>query len=456
MQRPSTPSDERPDFWQSLLYRWFVQYNPTYLLSATLVLGGVILVSRGLAQQGSVYGGLGVAAIAEVYACALIAGAAILTRIGQRRPGVLLALLAVLYQSDLTLHTETCAFMGRVGAVAALVWLALFAGKLYALARALKVELAPRAIATGMLGAAGLMVGPYVVPRLGAHPAGLTIAVFAFALAALRPRIAATSTVSLDEWGRTVLHRTVIATWSIWAIAFGAHVLFWESEHPIALGYVVVAVVLFRLSTAAREAHVWTGIASLLFLTLLVEPHAFSGCALLVALALVRRAYGHLEAQAIATVPVDAAGTPYRWFVANEGSPQPSAEVFIPVDARGRARLLSGAVANVYLFVWTLGYRGGAWPGHVLALDVVFALALGVLAWRFSSRIPFVPLVGAYGHALMASGLVPRPRSLVDWGTTAISSGFLLLLASVAISYWLETRARREAIPHVGHRPPIS
>ena len=106
------------DYWQRLLHRWFVQYNPIYLVSAMLVLGGMITAARGLAHEGSLYGPLGIAIIAEVYALALIGGAALLTRIRQKRPAVLLALITIAYQSDLTLHTETCAFLGGIGIAA--------------------------------------------------------------------------------------------------------------------------------------------------------------------------------------------------------------------------------------------------------------------------------------------------------------------------------------------------
>ena len=102
-------------YWRRLLYRWLIEYNPLYLLSAALVLGGMQLISRGLAEDGSLYQQVGVASIAELYAFALIGGAALLTRIGLRRPAVLLALVTILYQGDLTLHTETCAYLGWVG-----------------------------------------------------------------------------------------------------------------------------------------------------------------------------------------------------------------------------------------------------------------------------------------------------------------------------------------------------
>ena len=33
-------------FWRRLLHRWLIQYNPLYLLSAALVLAGVILAAH--------------------------------------------------------------------------------------------------------------------------------------------------------------------------------------------------------------------------------------------------------------------------------------------------------------------------------------------------------------------------------------------------------------------------
>src|SRR5215471_429980 len=107
-----------------LLHRWFVEYNPLYIVSAALVLRGVNLLSHAVNLQ------LGVPAIVELYAWTLIGGAAFLYRVGLRRPAVMLSLLAVVYQGDLTLHTETCAYLGWTGVIASGVWLASFALKL--------------------------------------------------------------------------------------------------------------------------------------------------------------------------------------------------------------------------------------------------------------------------------------------------------------------------------------
>jgi hypothetical protein len=71
-------------FWERLFRRWFIEYNPLYLLSAGCVLVGASELSEGLAH--SIYSGVAVAAVAELYAWALIGSAAFLVRVELRRP----------------------------------------------------------------------------------------------------------------------------------------------------------------------------------------------------------------------------------------------------------------------------------------------------------------------------------------------------------------------------------
>ncbi len=64
-----------------------------------LVLVGMTALAHAAAQAGSGEGAIGpVPIISEVYAFSLIAGAALLVRIRQRRPAVMLGLLTVVYQ----------------------------------------------------------------------------------------------------------------------------------------------------------------------------------------------------------------------------------------------------------------------------------------------------------------------------------------------------------------------
>lgn len=431
----TTPDADTADHWRSLLHRWFVQYNPIYLLSAALVLGGVILVSRGLAEAGSMYGALGVAAIAEVYACALIGSAALLTRIGQRRPAVLLALVTALYQSDLTLHTETCAYLGMIGVFASLSWLGLFVAKLYALAWAVRVRITRRAGATVVLAATALACGPFVVPMVGPRHMGIALALVVFGLATLLPRTTdetATLARADGDWPATVLRRCVFAISSLWIAALGVHVLFWSSQRPIALGYVALSLVFFTISTMRRERYVWAVTAVLCIATWALVPAAFSACVLLASLALLRRAFVRLPVD----VPQarDAEGAPYR----AAGQATVGSVGFRRADDAARVRLASGALLGMYLALWTIGFHGGGAPPHGLVLDVaVGAVAVGV-AWVLRSRVPLgVPAV-VWVHGV--GRMVPLPRTMTGWGAIAVAAGFGLLFLGVAVSARLGRR----------------
>jgi len=119
--------------WRRLAHRWFVQYNPLYLISAAMMLVGVFLLSDGLARSGSGLADLWIPAITELYQFLLIASAALLYRMGQRRPAVMLALLEVVYICDLTCQTDVVSFWGVTGLLASLTWVALVAVKLHLL-----------------------------------------------------------------------------------------------------------------------------------------------------------------------------------------------------------------------------------------------------------------------------------------------------------------------------------
>lgn len=413
MQPPVFPRD---DYWQRLLHRWFVQYNPIYLVSAMLVLGGMITAARGLAHEGSLYGPLGIAVIAEVYALALIGGAALLTRIRQRRPAVLLAIITIAYQSDLTLHTETCAFLGGVGIAASIAWLALFVVKLRALAWALHVRPSRRAIATAAFGAAGLAFAPHVLGALDARTAGGAIAIFVLALGAVCPRTpedALTTLVPLDEWGHTVLRRMVRTAWVMWGVLLGLHVLFWSSQREIQLAAVVPALVLLAARELQRERSFWAAVLALGACVALFAPAGLAGTALLVALAVVQRALSTSK----------------------------------PVTASERVRLFSGGLFAIHLSIWTMGWHGGALPDHVLLLDGALVASVLLMVWRLRARAALFPLAALCTHGAVATGLVPPPRTLFQYGMTAVALGFVLLVGSLATSYRLRRFGGDEPSP---------
>ena len=179
----ATEARPRGSATRRLLVRWFVEYNPLYLVSALLVLGGLMMISRGQADQGTMSPEVGaIPVIAEVYAAVLIAGAALLTRLGQRRPAVMLALITALYQCDLTLFTERSVYLGFAGALAALAWLIVFVVKLYALAWAMRVRLSRSAVAVAAFGALGLAVLPHGLSQGDPSRTSALIALWIFAL----------------------------------------------------------------------------------------------------------------------------------------------------------------------------------------------------------------------------------------------------------------------------------
>jgi hypothetical protein len=254
-----------------LFHRWFIEYNPLYIVSAALVLRGVNLLSHTVNLQ------LGVPAIVELYAWTLIGGAALLYRTGLRRPAVMLALLAVVYQGDLTLHTETCAYLGATGAVASIVWLASFALKLLALVRALRLRVARSALVVPMLGASMLVVVPRLVRIADAQTGGIiaACAIFFVAAAGLWTSRTIESRHALDAWGRTVLRRATLAVWSIWAALFVMHIGFLFSQR--AMDATALAPLPFILATrfVRREIFVWM----LFSVAVALAPWSMSLCA---------------------------------------------------------------------------------------------------------------------------------------------------------------------------------
>ncbi|AKU97476.1 hypothetical protein AKJ09_04140 [Labilithrix luteola] len=396
--------ERRTTFWRRLFHRWFVEYNPLYLLSAALVLAGTILCARGLSHDGSVYGGLGVAAVAELYAGVLIGGAALLMRIGQRRSGVLLGLLTVVYQADVTLHTETCPNLGWAGAIGTLVWLAAFETKIATLAAALRIRPSRVMLATTRLGAVGLALFPYLLSRIDERTTTFLVGGWLLALSIGAERAhrtpAVTSVVALDPWAATVLRRTTRATWLVWGSLLGLHVLFWSTQYHLSRSALLLAAPVLVVPWLRSERQIWATVAGALALAL-VSPSSFSASAVMVASTLVFHGVRLAEAEAC--------GHHRRYVVA--------------------------ALFALYLSAWTMRWTSGPWPSHVLAVDVLISLAVVLVAWRMRARLAYAPLTLVWTHFVVQARVVPAPHSLVEWGATCIASGFVLLVACLAAGY---------------------
>lgn len=439
-------------YWRRLFYRWFVEYNPIYLLSAGLVFAGCFLWSRDVVNEGSLRSALGIPLVAEMYAASLIGGAALLTRIGMRRPAVLLALIAIVYQWDTTLHTEACAFLGVPGAVASLVWLVIFAIKLFALGWALRVRFSPFAVASALTAAVGLVLAPRVLPLVGERTASALLAVWVFALVSLHRRDAITSLAPLDTWGTTVLRRVTRAAWIMSAALVGLHVIVWAVNTELLLAPTFIVLPLLGVQRFRRERWVWISVGGALLLAAGGPQGTFFVIAFLAAVALVLRA----TAPILAPTAIAAAAPPSTPYRAGEDATvvSPSQWVAATLDRAERARAMSGALFATYLGLWTCRWSEGPWPAHVLALDVVLALVIAVAAWRTRVRAPLiVPFALDVAHLVIASRLVPLPRSASGWGATVITLGFVLLGGSLAASYRMRSWVTEGAEPAEAPRP---
>ncbi len=425
------------------------EHNPLYLLSAALVLAGCTLWSNSLS---GVSGPVIAALLAEAYALCLVGGVALLTRIELRRPAVMLALLALLYQWDLTFHTETAVFLGDTGYATTAVWAALFVGKLHLLERALRIRLAPHAWLAALLAAAGLALGARVLPWLGERGAGslLALSVFGLGVLAQRPGPTFVTPAAPSPVDPTLRRRLTRAIWSIPAVLLAAHLLFLAKDHRIGLAFVVVSAPLLLVRRVRDERAAWLLVAGSVGVCLVVMPGALAVAALLSAVALLLRAFSPqlpLVPAQPAPLSNEVALDPYRL----GGAPPevaPAVPIALPQVAASmstaeRDRLVFGAVFALHLSAWTLGWTGGNWPAHRLVLDLLLAVAVIATVARLRRAYPLVPLAACWIDLGMRAHVLSLPRSGAQWGLTAVSLGFLLLGGSLATSYRRATRPRR-------------
>jgi hypothetical protein len=426
-----------------LFHRWFVEYNPLYLVSAALVLVGVDLLLRGLEGRADVLGYFGITAIAEVYAWALIGSAALLVRIRLRRPAVMLALLAAAYQCDPMLHTETCAHLDGIGKLATLVWIVVFVAKLRALAWAMRLRLSASAFVVATVGGLGLALLPWMLREYDAQFASALVATWLFSLFAVGAwslrRIASVDV--LDAWGVVVARRSFRAVWLGWGAAVIVHVLFWRAQYPFALHLQVLVPVALLLVTrlCRRESHVWAWTGGALAIAAVHVPSQFALVACMAAATLALRALRQ------PVVPPTIAEAPPRWMDPYRASddlaapprlPEATLE-FVVAQRTAMLRLLAGALGCVYLAAWTHAWIGGPWPEHAWWLDLVLLAVTVVWAKSLRDRLPLVlPAVTAL-HGAIEVRLVSAPESILQWGATCVAVGFVcLLLALVASVRW--------------------
>ncbi len=434
MQTQTSPQRSALD---ALLYRWFVQYNPLYLLSAALVVFGLYEMHGALADDTSVWGRLGVGVLSEAYAFALIAGAAILTRLSLPRPAVFVALIALVYQGDLALGTEHYALLGRVGLLASFAWVLAFYVKLRGLAWALRLEISVSATAIPVFGALGVALIPHLSRRIDSS--GLTIIVgawlfvlFAAGFWTTRP---VTSRAPLDAWGRTVLARSLRATWVIFAVLAVGHVYFWTEQYNLDGSIFLPVALLLMTRWVQREIAVLVTVGTALFSIARLTPALLNVTAQMSALTLMLYA---LRKPVAPSVRDNEQRDDYRATTSTDPEVIPASFAIAPMPALVRQLAWSGYA--FYLAAWTSGWSGGPLPAHMVPLDLAAALVVAVVAWKSRVRVIVAPLVATYVHWSIQTRLLRAPHSPLQWGLATFATGFAMLGASIVTSWRVALR----------------
>ncbi len=352
--------------------------------------------------------------------------------------------MAVLYQCDLTLHVETCAYLGSIGRVAAAAWALLFVLKLLALAWALELRPSRSAIVVPSVGAIGLAVLPQLFREVDPAARTTLVMLWAFGVGAagLWSSLRVDSAVGFDVRGRRALR----GAWVMWAVLAFGHVLYWSHAQRVQLGALVVVAALLATRFLRRELDVWALSLTTLIVVGLVTPALLSPSALMVAVVLTLRACrSPIERRDAPAVPEE----PYRGAVFAE-PPEPPPTVFGLAPPRALTRLVVGAISAAYLAIWTREWSGGVWPAHQLALDVVLVLACAAVMVKSRRMIALAPVTLAATHLATQLGWLAAPRGALQWGVTTIALGFGLLALTLAVSWRL--RPREASPPTLG--PP--
>jgi hypothetical protein len=308
---------------------------------------------------------------------------------------------------------------------------------LHALSWALRLRLSWPAMLTPSLGAIGLATMPWLLTAHDARSMTSLVALWLFALFALglwTPR-RVSSSEQLDEWGRTVLARSLRAAWILWAVLLLFHVDFWAGEYGLTRGVVLPVSMLLATRWLRRELSVWCLVGATLFWAGLVLPQCFSAIALMAAAIFALRALRkptvqHPESNS------QPATVAYRARHAHARAPSVDASVVFRCGNRASiVRLLTGSVFCAYLSLWTLDWAHGSLPDHILALDLLLGTTVAALVWRTKMWIPVFPLAANCIHFAVQARLIEAPRTVLGWGATCVAVGFCLLATAVGTSW---------------------
>ncbi len=387
---------------RQIVYDWFVRYNPLYFFSALCILFGTYLVSQGLVSVGWLRGQVLLTGVIQVYEILLIAAAAFLFRkLGQNRAATILGLMEVVFLFDPTFRIEVAATLdqvtatpGNVGHILAIIWAVLVGVKLLMLTWAFELKLSKIAFSVPVLAAIGIAWTSQELATAGVSKDiihllatwfGVGLITFVF-----RKRPAIPCMFTFDEWGQTVLRRSIKAAWIIWGGLYFFHLFTWLHlfDIRVTIAHLTSLILLVPL-LSKHEQLVWAGGIGTLAAAAL-DPSTVSLSAL-------------------------AVGTILAWQTWH-----------LP-----QKRLAIGTVLALYIAAWTLGWQQWPLPEFNLWLSLAAGVVLVGLAWRLRLPIALLPLLAGVYPAIQ----VAHSMSMLERGIGLLAVGFLALIAGVAINW---------------------
>jgi hypothetical protein len=486
----------------TLFRRWFIQYNPLYFASALLVLAGVFLASAGLSDNLRSHALL--AGAAQLYEFALLGAAWLLLRwTRQKRPAVILGIVAFIFLFDAALFSERLASLGR-GALwlsAALALLAL--AKLKLLERIFRLRAITPTFAIAALVLAALPLLPQAIEAAAGcdtlrEPLGLLFTWLGAPLLAwslLRQPTRAWSELVSDDWSALVMARLDTALPLLITGLYAAHAVAWSvylavpltAAHAapwiLAAGAALATRLVRAACPALAELVAWAaaggaGVASLCTrVDTHVPPVAIIALLAAATLGALFRAGGLrllLPALLCAFVGgvLTTTGTPTEawvlgfalallgaaiWQRQAECLVASAAAIALSVSAAG-APIAALAFASWFTpWAWILFPRFRPWlPLVVGALEIVGAANLSPELMPWYTALAAIPLlVGALVRRrdLLVAGLggalllgahcrdAWTPRTVAGWGAILVVAGFVALVAGFTLNLSAARRA---------------
>jgi len=382
-----------------ILYECFVQYNPLYFFSALCVLGGMFFVSVGLREMDWTRGQLWLTLVIQGYELLVIAGAALIFRTTfQKRPAVILCIIAVVFLFDCTFRTEVATTLEQANRFVAGGWFVMVILKLLALKWAFHLKVSRSALFAILLLACGIAVFPQLFEQYDGSKETLHLFAtwYAIGLTAFaywkRPQISCR--LSFDEWGETVLRRVIKAAWIIWFGWYFLHLFIWISLFSIRITPAHIAP-LFLLGAVFAKHEAWIWIFSGLSVATTTPP-TMMFMAMMVGFTLAWKGF-----------------------------------------QISQKRLYIGAVLAGYLALWTYGWQHWPLPDINLALSLATAIILILMAWKLKLPSALLPLLAGVYPAMQGV----QSLDFVGRGSILLALGFLALVTGVAFN-WSQRKVR--------------